>query len=1125
MRVHWRLSLDLGTNSTGWAALQLAERPGEEKPVPVALLDMGVRIYSDARDPQSKQSNAASRRGPRGARRNRDRYLQRRKRFLRTLIEIGLLPEDAAERRELMRDRRELMRLDPWILRANALAGPLQPYDIGVAFYHLQQRRGFASNRLTDRGSDESGAVETGAAQATHEMEAQQAATLGELKGRPRAAVRDENQQLPKGARNPMPLARVRSHSEGAKLAYSYYPLRRMIVDEFDQIWKAQASHHPELMTDAARDRLRHVLTFQRPLKPQPVGRCTFEPGEERAPNALPSVQRLRIYQELNHLRVAQGPGERQLPLTPAERDTLAAIALTQAKLTLTQIRRALGLSSTAVFSLDAAKRDWIDGDKVYDMMTANRRTGCGNWPGWADLPLAEQDALAEILIGRPAPGKGSHPAVVNTHEKIIARIAAGLALPEARARELLQASDDQLVIDFLGERYGLTPDHARRVASLRLPDGHGRLSRTAGGKVLAQLQTPMVSAEAVVGLHNYHTAVEAAGYGSHSERRSGRFDSLPYYGEVLEQSVAFGSGDPDDIEEKRIGKLANPTVHVALNQLRKLVNALIERFGPPAEIVVELARDLPLGATDKKKLERRQLDNRRENERRARELAGFGQANNYNNRMLLRLWEELGPLGRRCPFTGTHLSQEMLWSGEVEIEHILPFSRTLDDGFNNRILALREANRRKGSLSPWEAVERGIFARETIEQTMQDLPPAKAWRFGPDAMERFENEERDFLDRQLNDSRHISRLAAQYLHSLGADVWVLNGRLTADLRHHWGLNAVLTGHNRAPADSEGEEVRKNRNDHRNHAVDAFVIGCTDRRMIKAAADEAKRVEEEFAAGRREHRRLLAGIPDPFDGYLSAVKAAAARIVASHKPDHGIQGRLHEETNYGVVRTQAGEQRLASRKPITSLTPGEICNIGDDRIRRELMERTAGLGDAARKQALLTYSQETGHLRVRIHKVEGNYETIRHGRDEKGNPFARVVIPGENYCMDIVETPDGKWRGVGVTRFQAHQPGWRNGWRKAYPDGRLVMRVRKGDLVILECDGVEQVMQAKQLDPVNNRALFAGANEAGTLRDRHKDPDDDFRWDMGRVSNWKARKARLVRITPDGILIDPGAPA
>ncbi len=1104
----WRLGFDLGSNSLGWAALSLTDEGR-----PSGLIDMSVRIFPDGRDPQDQQSNAAKRRMPRGARRNRDRYLQRRAKFLRMLTDYGLMSAES-ERRS------ELEAIDPWILRARGLEEPLALHEFGRALFHLQQRRGFQSNRLTDKGDDDKGKVSKGAEQARLAMGHSGAETLGQLKGQPRL----ENLRSPVGQRKAMPLARVRSHGEGAKLAYDYYPLREMIADEFDLLWGTQARHHPEL-TDTARKALREALLFQRPLKPQPVGRCTLESDEERAPNALPSVQRLRIYQELNNLRVAKRPGEPRLPLSPSERDILAVRLETSAKLSLKQIRTLLGLSDAASFSIEEGGRDYLDGNKTHDSMCGTAKNKAG-WKGWADLPDEEQDALIEILLGRPSPVKGSTQAVSNTHRQIIDRVSAALAVDEGIAQSLIEAKDQNAITDFLCERYNLEEDAAGRIATIRLPDGHGRLGRTAGGKVLPHLIAPDEEGE----LRTFDKAVVAAGYLSHSLRGTGEVhdtaDGLPYYGVVLEKSVAFGSGNPADSEEKRIGKVANPTVHVALNQLRHVYNALAARLGPPAQIVIELARDLPLSAKGKAELEKTQKDNRAANEKRSKELEAFGVPNTYENRMRLRLWEDLDATGKRCPYSGNQISSAVLFSSEIEIDHILPFSRTLDDGFGNKILAFRERNRAKGHRSPWEAVEAGAFDRAVIEASMRDLPKSKAWRFGPDAMERFENQERGFLDRQLNDTRYISRLAKQYLDATGAQTWVVNGRLTADLRHVWGLNAVLSTHNRAPPSSEADAVKKNRNDHRHHAIDAFVVACTDRSMVKAASDAAKVVEDEFAAGRRESMRLLENVPDPFGGYLQAVREAAARIVVSHKPDHGIQGELHEGTNYGVVMTQDGSQRLATRKPITGLTANEIKNIGDDRIRRELLP-LVDLSDAERKAALLKYSQDTGHLRVRVHKVQATFETIRHGPDSKGESHYRAVIPGENYCMDVVETPDGKWQGVGITRFEAHQPGWKRKWRQKFPNGKLVMRLRKGDLLKIVHEGEEKVMLIHDLRPSANLCKMAPHNETGKLQERHDvDKDKDlFRWDFGSISGYKQRSARLVRITADGQLIDPGPPA
>ncbi|MEQ1724605.1 MAG: type II CRISPR RNA-guided endonuclease Cas9 [Sphingopyxis sp.] len=514
---NWRLGLDLGSNSLGWAALALTDEGS-----PISLIDMGVRIFSDGRDPQDQQSNAAKRRMPRGARRNRDRYLQRRSKFLAMLTHYGLLPADAQE-------RARLEALDPWILRARGLEEALEPHEFGRALFHLQQRRGFQSNRLIDKDDGDKGKVNKGAEQARLAMGHSGAETLGQMKGWPR----QENQSKLEGQRKAMPLARVRSHGEGAKLAYDYYPLREMIADEFDLLWEAQAQHHPSL-TDEARTALREALLFQRPLKPQPVGRCTLEADEERAPGALPSVQRLRIYQELNNLRIAKRSGEPRMPLSRADRDRLAHKLETCAKLSLKQIRKELGLSEAASFNIEEGGRDYLDGNKTHDLLTGSAKNKAG-WKGWADLSPQEQDALIEILLGRAAPVNGSTQAVVNTHRQIVDRVARGLALDVETAQSLVEAKDQDSITDFLCDRYGLNDAMAERVTNVRLPDGHGRLGRTAGGKVLPHLIAPDENGN----LRSFDKAVLAGGYRSHSMLGTGEvhdtIDGLPYYGIVLE--------------------------------------------------------------------------------------------------------------------------------------------------------------------------------------------------------------------------------------------------------------------------------------------------------------------------------------------------------------------------------------------------------------------------------------------------------------------------------------------------------------------------------------------------------------------------------------------------------------
>ena len=97
----WRLALDMGTNSLGWTAFDLSTPGGEV----TGLIDAGVRIFSDGREPSSKdrvgESKAVQRRLARGARRNRDRRLKRKNQLMDRLIQLGLMPEDMTARKAL----------------------------------------------------------------------------------------------------------------------------------------------------------------------------------------------------------------------------------------------------------------------------------------------------------------------------------------------------------------------------------------------------------------------------------------------------------------------------------------------------------------------------------------------------------------------------------------------------------------------------------------------------------------------------------------------------------------------------------------------------------------------------------------------------------------------------------------------------------------------------------------------------------------------------------------------------------------------------------------------------------------------------------------------------------------
>jgi len=407
------------------------------------------------------------------------------------------------------------------------------------------------------------------------------------------------------------------------------------------------------------------------------------------------------------------------------------------------------------------------------------------------------------------------------------------------------------------------------------VPEGYGRLGLTATTRLFAALEDHVCT---------YNEAVAACGWRHSDGPIEEGLENLPYYGEILDRHVIPGTGIKTDDDITRYGRITNPTVHIGLNQLRRLVNKIICAYGRPDEIVVELARDLKQSEDQKREVQKIIKRNTDAAIARGKKLVeDLGQKDTGANRMILRLWEDLGHdvMTRNCPYTGKRISATMLFDGSCDIDHILPYSRTLDDSFANRTLCLKEANRQKANKTPWE-VWGDTPQWEVIAANLKNLPDNKSWRFAPDAMQRFEGEN-DFTARALKDTQYLSRIARSYLNALydGGDgkshVWVVPGRLTEMLRRHWGLNGLG-----ALTDSDAQTVKaKNRTDHRHHAIDAAVIAATDRSLIKRISDMAKRDEKTGA------EEIARSVPPPWEGFRGDIAARIRRIIVSHRADHG----------------------------------------------------------------------------------------------------------------------------------------------------------------------------------------------------------------------------------------------
>ncbi|HEZ0570842.1 TPA: type II CRISPR RNA-guided endonuclease Cas9 [Neisseria meningitidis] len=263
--------------------------------------------------------------------------------------------------------------------------------------------------------------------------------------------------------------------------------------------------------------------------------------------------------------------------------------------------------------------------------------------------------------------------------------------------------------------------------------------------------------------------------------------------------------------------EIRNPVVLRALSQARKVINGVVRRYGSPARIHIETAREVGKSFKDRKEIEKRQEENRKDREKAAAKFReyfpNFVGEPKSKDILKLRLYEQQHG---KCLYSGKEINLGRLnEKGYVEIDHALPFSRTWDDSFNNKVLVLGSENQNKGNQTPYEYFNGKDNSREWQEfkarvETSR-FPRSKKQRI---LLQKFDED--GFKERNLNDTRYVNRFLCQFvadrmrLTGKGKKrVFASNGQITNLLRGFWGLRKV-----RAEND-------------RHHALDAVVVACS----------------------------------------------------------------------------------------------------------------------------------------------------------------------------------------------------------------------------------------------------------------------------------------------------------
>jgi CRISPR-associated endonuclease Csn1 len=494
--------------------------------------------------------------------------------------------------------------------------------------------------------------------------------------------------------------------------------------------------------------------------------------------------------------------------------------------------------------------------------------------------------------------------------------------------------------------------------------------------------------------------------------------------------------------------ELRNPAVARALTEVRRIVNRVLERWGRPEVVRIELARDLKRSRMHRERIAK---DNRSQERVRAaaaerilREANVASPRRSDIEKMLLADECEF-----TCPYTGRRFGMHDLFGEHplVDVEHIIPFGRSLDDSFANKTLCFVDENRtQKRNRTPYEAYGHDPTRWEEIigrvERFRGVRAQAKLVRFqmtevGPEVLA-------EFADRQLNDTRFASKMAAHFIARLfgglvdsagSRRVQASSGAVTARLRQAWRMGFALH-----------DDGLKNRADHRHHALDAIAVALSSPSIVKRMADAAQRGTQAGRDGR------LLEFSEPWPGFLEDVREAIQNVVASHRPDRRLAGALHEETNYSRPLKVGDKLVHRRRKPIAAVKETDMKSVADSALRAAVGQARAdalrqSTAHAAGPQVHPSRPDRVRRLRVAADRTPVLLEA-RKGR--------RWVAPGSNHHMAIFEVTEGashRWEVEVVTRLEAHRR-HRSGEpivRRDRGDGsRFLFSIRSGDTIRLK---------------------------------------------------------------------------
>ena len=818
MKKNYILGLDIGISSVGWGLLELDENNN-----PYKIIDVGSRIFTPGEVEKTGDSRAKERREKRGARRVSRRREFRLDRVRNLLYENGYLKGNinsniVSEKNEelsiifdnMINNYYKSKDTNPYKLKVEALDRKLTDEELSIILVHYAKKRGYKSNR--EEASDkDSGKVLSAIKENEKIMNENNYRTISEM------YIKDE---------------KFKNKIKNSPGDYKISVTNEMYLEEINMVLDSQISfglidksfknkyleiynsrrHYSEgpgyyYEYDETGNRIVKRSPYGGNLIEKMTGKCKFD-GNPRAPKRAPSSELYVSLTKLVNLKYKKENSE-YTRLTNKKIKEIIEKAKTKKIITYKDLAKELD-GNIEFKDLSLSKKEY---GKVIEEL--KKKLNVKKETKILISELSEEDKelynklyndklLSKTLIEL----KGYH----TLKDSII----------KAYSKEIWEEYKNN--IDFLDKialyctNYKVNEDILNKIKeSENIDDIFEDINFV---ELLPNFKDHlMLSTELIKKLipimyegNTYDKAMNILGY-NHSDIN----------GDKEKKDLLVPICVDDNITNQRVIR--------SLTQTRKVINSIIKKYGMPKIINIETARELAKSRQERNEITKNNVEKQDENEKIKNQLVELGlfvSTDKISSTDLLKykLWKEQNEF---CGYSMKKISIEDLFGNNiVQIDHILPYSRTYNDNYLNKTLVCTKENQEKGNRTPyewfgktdkWDEYEAYINSL-TISQKKKDNYLLKKLDF---------DTEREMRSQNLNDTKYISKelssLIKAYLNVEKVNMYP--GAITAKLRARWRFNRLTHSYisaNYILPKNMKVEINKDRDNHLHHAMDALVI-------------------------------------------------------------------------------------------------------------------------------------------------------------------------------------------------------------------------------------------------------------------------------------------------------------